>query len=52
MTDADTKLQSEIIAAVKRSIQAIGKDGFKKTTLFGSAQDPHVSQLGNQGQLV
>ena len=43
MTDSDVELQSEIVAAVKRSIQTIGKDAFKRTSLFGSNEAQDVS---------
>jgi hypothetical protein len=43
MKDSDVSLHSEIVAAVKRSIQIIGKDAFKRTSLFGSSEAQYVS---------
>lgn len=41
MKDLDVRLQSEIVAAVKRAIHTVGMEVFKRASLFGSndAQD-------------
>jgi len=43
MKDVDVRLRGEIVAAVKRAIQYVGADAFKRTSLFGSSQAQDVS---------
>jgi hypothetical protein len=37
MIDLDVKLQAEIVAAVKRSIEIMGIEAFKRTSFFGKS---------------
>ena len=42
MSDIDAKLQGEIVAAVKRTIQKVGVEALKQTSLFGSNDSQDV----------